>query len=78
MLLKYPAASTCGSGALGIGILGIFGPILVKTGVFGDLRDDCEDVEAFSREFPEVVEPDLGFCLREKSPMMEREGEWLA
>lgn len=47
----------------------------MKTGVFGDLREDCEDVEAFSREFPEVVEPDLGFCLREKRPMMEREGD---
>lgn len=55
-------------------MFGIFGPILVNTGVLGDLREDCEDADAFSKELPEVEDPDLGFCLREKRPMMKREG----
>jgi hypothetical protein len=79
MLLRYPAGSTCGSGALGRAILGIVGgmDILEKPGVAGDLRDDSEDMEPISareeeflRESPEaeVAEPDLG--LREKRPMV--------
>ncbi len=79
MLLKYPAGSTCGSGAFGSAILGMVGgiDILEKpgvAGVTGDFSDDWEDwepisarLEEFLRDPPEVVEPDLS--LREKRPM---------
>lgn len=79
MLLKYPAGSTCGSGALGISILGIVGgievcDILEKPGVAGDLRDDCEDIEVISareEEFLRDVEVlDADLSLREKSPIL--------
>ncbi len=82
MLRRYPAGSTCGSGALGKLILGIVGGMLIAIfekpgvpGVTGDLRDDCEDMEPMSarldeflREPSEVVEPDV--FLREKRPMV--------
>jgi len=82
MLRRYPAGSTCGSGALGRLVLGMVGGmfmvILEKPGVpgvTGDLREDCEDMEPMSarldeflREPPDVVEPDV--FLREKRPMV--------
>jgi hypothetical protein len=85
MLRRYPAGSTCGSGALGKLVLGMVGgiDILEKkpgvAGVAGDFSEDCEDMEPISarleeflREPPEVVEPDLS--LREKRPMAQ--GNW--
>lgn len=44
ILLRYPAGSTFGSGALGNAIFGMVGiDILEKLGVEGDLSDDCEE-----------------------------------
>jgi hypothetical protein len=80
MLLRYPAGSTCGSGAFGRAILGMVRgiDILEKPGVAGvrgDFKDDWDDIEPISarvdeflRDPPEVVEPDLS--LREKRPMV--------
>src|SRR5882724_9706617 len=77
MLRRYPAGSTCGSGALGRATLGIVGGIDIfeKPGVAGDFREDCDDIEPSSarldelfRDPPDVVEPDLS--LREKRPML--------
>lgn len=76
MLLKYPAGSTCGSGAFGRSILGMVGgieacDILEKPGVVGDLSEDCEDIDLTSaREVlrEEMLDPDLS--LREKSPIL--------
>lgn len=76
MLRKYPAGSTCGSGAFGNATLGMVGgiDILEKPGVAGDFKDDCEDMDAISArldEFlrdPEVVEDPLS--LRENRPML--------
>lgn len=44
MLLRYPAGSTFGSGALGSAILGMVGiDILEKPGVEGDFSEDCDE-----------------------------------
>lgn len=44
ILLKYPAGSTFGSGALGNAIFGMVGiDILEKPGAEGDLSEDCEE-----------------------------------
>lgn len=82
MLRRYPAGSTCGSGALGSVVLGMVGGMFIVIlekpgvcGVTGDFKDDCEDMEPMSarldeflRDPPEVVEPDV--FLREKRPMV--------
>jgi hypothetical protein len=86
MLRRYPAGSTCGSGALGRLILGIAGfmgaDILVKLekpgvpGVTGDFSDDCEDIDVTSARLDEFLrEPpevvDSEVFLREKRPMTQ-------
>lgn len=86
MLRRYPAGSTCGSGALGRLIFGIAGfmgaDILVKLekpgvpGVTGDFSDDCEDIDVTSARLDEFLrEPpevvDSEVFLREKRPMAQ-------
>lgn len=76
MLLRYPAGSTCGSGAFGKGMLGIGGmDILENPGVAGDFKEVWDDMEAasarleeFFRDPPEVIDADLS--LREKRPIL--------
>lgn len=77
MLRRYPAGSTCASGAFGRAILGK-DILVLYAGVMGDLREVCEDTDLTSptlgateelwRVLPDATELDLS--LREKIPML--------